>query len=481
MERKQVREPIDGDSPVNSRNAVEGQSARDPRKVRKRHRGKNRKLHLPAVYDRKNMIKAYKDARKGKGDKYGVRKFNFNWFDNMRILQDSLIDETFETEPPTFAEKKCDKKVRMLSKVDFKDNIVYHSLMNVISPSMDKSYYYESAASIRKRGIHYLVKHVRRWIDFHNKKPIYYAQLDFKKCYHFIRRDLMMEKFVRSYKDKQIQRLCHDFIYALRDHNGLEPSDGTRGMGIGLFPVQPAVNFLFNDLDRKAASVKGTFYARYCDNMVILSHSVADIWKVIKIIQHEAKFTYDQPLHENIGVQLMDNERHGLDFIGYVFYTNKTYIRKDIKKTFKRKYRTITDPDARAAMLASYKGWLMHADGLHLWQKVTGMLNFSDLQIKQSDTTRDGQRFFNVPNVSASFLVGREIIVKDYIEGVQTSHGGDRFAVLVEENGVDRKFITNNALLKDVLVQVRAQGNFPFRAKLMSRSLDGGKIDYYFV
>lgn len=475
-----MRVPIEGDSQVNSRNAVESQSAPCPRKEHKRHRGKNRKLHLSDVYDWDNLRKAYKDARKGKGDKNKVKKFNRHWWKNMVDLQKSLVDETFVTSQPKFVTKKCDKKERVLSMFTFVDNVEAHALMNVISPAMNRSYYYESAASIVGRGIHYLVKHVRRWIDRNNHKPIYFAQLDFKKCYHNIKRDLVYEKFVKNYNDKGIQRLCYDFIHSLRNHNGLEPSDGTRGMGIGHFPVQPSVNYLYNDLDRKAASVPNTFYGRYCDNMAILGHSAEDVWKVIKIIQYEAEHTYDQPLHTNIGVQLMDNERHGLDFIGYVFYTNKTFIRKDIKQAFKKKFNKTTDPEVFDAMLASYKGWLMHADALHLWQKVTGMLKFSDLKIKQSDTTRDGQRYFNVPNVSASFLVGRTIIVKDFIEGVQTSHGGDRFVVLVEENKINRKFITNNAFLKDVLIQAKTNDQLPFEAILRSRSLDGGKIDYYF-
>lgn len=88
--------------------------------------------------------------------------------------------------------------------------------------------------------------------------------------------------------------------------------------------------------------------------------------------------------------------------------------------------------------------------------------------------------FFEVPTISASFLVGRRIIVKDFEDNVNTKNGAGRMCVLVEENGSDKKFLTNNPRLKEILLKVREMGELPFEATLRSRNINGGKIDYYF-
>lgn len=80
--------------------------------------------------------------------------------------------------------------------------------------------------------------------------------------------------------------------------------------------------------------------------------------------------------------------------------------------------------------------------------------------------------------IQAASLVNREITVKDFEEDVQTKNGS-RICVLVEENKEEKKFITNNPRMKDILQQVREMDEFPFTAMLRSRII-GNKTDYYF-
>lgn len=108
------------------------------------------------------------------------------------------------------------------------------------------------------------------------------------------------------------------------------------------------------------------------------------------------------------------------------------------------------------------------------------MKSFSELNLQSVNTTHDGQRYFEVPSVPASYLVDRELIIKDYIDNCVTRNGEGRVCVLVEENGTDKKFITNNPRIKSILKQVRDIDEFPFKAVLKSRTIGGGKTDYYF-
>lgn len=442
--------------------------------------GKNRKITIAQVYDINNVRSADTEARKGKLLHYGVRKFDRDRENNLRSISEAIKDRTFHTMTPVFEERFCDKKVRVLAKVHYPYHVAHHALMRVIMPVLEKGYYYESAASIKGRGIHYSAKHVRKWIDLHKNKPLWWTQVDFTKFYHHINRQKLYERLCKTFDDEGIRWMLHDIIWALGEHNGIEPSDGTEGVGIGLYPIQPLVNFYTGDMVRDVNSVKDVKLFVYCDNNLIIGTSPKAVWEAVNRLKRWANDVLCQPIHENIGVQRLDDV-HPVDYCGYLFHTEHTRLRKTTKYRFKRKYKkTINDEVRHRQVLASYKGWLEHCDGLTLWQKVTGMKRFSELGIQKSTMMRDGQKFFDVPSVSASFLVDREITVKDFAENCDTGNGKGRMYVLVEEHGKDMKFCTNNPKLKDTLKRVQEIGELPFMATFRVRNAQGGRPDYYF-
>lgn len=443
-------------------------------------KGKNRKLTIEMVYDIENVRQADIEARKGKGEDYGVRKFDKKREDNLHAISDSIKNRTFETMPPVFEKRHCDKKDRILSKVHYPYHVAHHALMRIILPTLERSYFYESAASIKGRGIHYAASHARKWIDKNKCKPIFWVQVDFTKFYHYVVRQKIYDRLCRTFTNEGIRWMLHDVIWALRDHNGLEPSDGTRGLGIGLYPVQPLVNFYLNDLDREIAKFD-VFNSRYCDNILLMGHDPKELWRAVKFIQRFADADLDQPLHDNIGIQKLD-EVHPVDYAGYLFYPYHTYVRKETKYRLKRKYKqTENNPKKRRQMLSSYKGWLQHCNGLTLWQKVTGMKSFSELGIKRNQTMRNGQRYFECPEVKMYQLVGKEIVVKDFVDDAKTRYGEGRLCVLIEENVYESKFFSNNQKMKDTLNQVKEMNELPFKTVIQARQVSNNKTDYYFT
>lgn len=310
-------------------------------------RGKNRHITLEQVYDMDNLRLADKEARKGKSSKYGPAKFDKHHEENLIALRDSLINRTYKTMAPEFEVRHCDTKTRVLSKVHYKYHVAHHALMQVILPTLEKSYYYESAASIRNRGIHYAKKHIEKYIRVVKKgKKLYQVQLDFVKFYHHIDRERIYNYLCKYFTNEGIRWLLHDIIYAMGDHNGLEESDGTEGMGIGLYPVQPLINFYLNPLDRKLAAVKGLKPYRYCDNILLIGESLEAIEKGIKIILEYAEVDLNQEVHTDYGIQTID-ERHPVNFVGYKIYPTHTFIRDATKYKFKRKVKANRREDLR--------------------------------------------------------------------------------------------------------------------------------------
>lgn len=438
-------------------------------------RGKHRQVRLEQVYDMENLIAAEKEARRGKSTKYGVRKFDRDPVGNLLKIQQLLRDRTYRTSQVKEDEEHCPcGKVRKITKLPYcPDHIIHHALMRVIGPTMVKSYYHDSYASIKGKGTHYAARRVRRFIDLNKGRDIVFAKMDFTKFYQNISQGIVYEELCRMYRDEGIRWLLKEVVTATDE-----------GLGIGLFPIQPIANFHLNRLDRMLSRKGRTHLFRYCDDLLIVGFDTKEVWQAVETVRRYASDVIHQPLHTNVNVEHVTSMT-GIDFVGYVFLRNHTRLRKRMKTRFRRKLRRLSHRGPQAAehlrgVLASYKGWLMHCNGRNLWKKITGMKTFSELNIRHETVSKDGQVYFDVPTVSCSFLVGRSIVVKDYQENVKTKNGEGRCVVLVEENGHECKFLTNNPRLKDVLHQCRELKAFPFMATLKSRSLGGNKVDYYF-
>lgn len=343
-------------------------------------KGKNRHITLEQVYDMENLRKADREARNGKTCKYGVQKFDNKHEENLQQLRKDLMFRTYKTMDPIFEERYCDTKMRILSKVHYRYHIAHHALMNVINPVLENLYYYGSSASIKGRGIHYAKRQVERYVYRHRKHKIYHCQLDFKKFYHHVPRQRIYDFYCKMFTNEGIRWLLHDVIWTLGNHNGLEPSDGSEGMGIGLFPVQPLINGYYSPAWRLIAQIKGLTVLVYCDNILFLScDSPKPIEQGIKLLQQRAEED-GQILHENYGVQLF-SERHPVDFVGYKVYPTHTFIRNSTKYKFKRKVRKLRG-EALRRVLTSYKGWLQCCNGRHLWQVVTHMASYAGFNTK---------------------------------------------------------------------------------------------------
>lgn len=186
-----------------------------------------------------------------------------------------------------------------------------------------------------------------------------------------------------------------------------------------------------------------------------------------------------------------ENEARGrsISFLGYEFTHDNVRLRKRMKKTFARKSKRIKSKSRRQEVLASYWGWCKHGDCKNLWRTITNNdMSFTDKGIRRSNTTKDGQTFFDVEEKKMMEIINVPITVVDFVPGIHTKIGEDRYAILIELEGVRYKVITNSYKIKDVLQQARAHDNdtqetpiFPCHNVVIRRkALRDGKSDYYF-
>ena len=433
-------------------------------------RAKNRKIRLAQVFDMDNLRQADHEARRGKLRNKGVRIFDRCPYENLERLQQQLMTMTYHTSEGHECERMCPcGKVRTLHKLPYyPDHIVHHALMQVIMPVLTKFYYYDSSASIKGKGMHFAARRTARWID-ENKDAgrLYYVKLDFVKFYHKIVQHIIYGQLCKTFTDQGIRYLLREVVTACNE-----------GLGIGLYPIQSLANYYTSPLCRKVMAECNVRVEIYCDDMVIMSRDKREVWRAVNLIRDYASSVMQQPLHENIGMQIID-EHHRLDFVGYQFFFNHTLMRKKMKAKFKRAMVRTKDEMYRYQVATSYKGWLIHCNGMNLWRKVMNMKSFKELEVpKFEKRDGDGKRMLEGTRVSASLFVDREVVFADAEIDVKSKFNGKMSSVVqVEDNGIKYKFFTNNQRLIETLKFCKEKNLFPFKGTL-KRANNSGLPDY---
>lgn len=435
-------------------------------KRKARLRGKNRKVRLAQVSDMANLTEADHNARKRKKHHRGVRVFDRNPQGNLDRLKNDIDTGQYHTSPGVEIEQPCPcGKIRLLHKLPYyPDHIAHHAMMQVVMPVMMKYYYFDSSASIPGKGMHFAKRRTEKWID-KNKDAgrLYYCKLDFVKFYHNIDQQKCFESLCRTFGDKGIRYLLHEAVTAC-DH----------GLGIGLYPIQPIANFYTCDLCRTLMATFEVFVEIYCDDIVILSRNKRQTWKAANFVQRYAERVFCQPLHENIGVQIIDSE-HFLDFVGYRFYIGRTWLRKKMKRRFKQKMARLRNPSRRYQVAVSYKGWLINCDGLALWKSVMKMNSFKDLQIPDLDRRdKDGKRILEGTRTNIGMLLNRQVVFTDCEIGVKSKYDRQGAVVQVrDDQGNLLKFVTSSPRLLQIFEIVSERKAFPFTGRLVNTSQSG--------
>lgn len=439
------------------------------RKARKR--GKNRKVRKSLVSEMENLERAVRKSRKHKRMRHGVREYDKDSRNNLLKLKKMIDDCTYHTSPGHECSRLCPcGKVRILHKVPYyPDHIDHHALMQIILPILYKYYYFDSSASIKHKGMHFASRRTRRWIDEHKGAGrLYYAKIDFVKFYHNIVQLKIYEHLCSIFGDKGIRYLLWEVVTACDE-----------GLGIGLYPIQPIVNSYTSPMVRLVMSKFNVRIEIYCDDIIIMSTDKKEVWKAVNFIKDYARNVMEQPIHENIGVQIID-DKHGLDFVGYNHFFNHTLLRDTMKRKFKQKMHRLNDPLRRYQAATSYKGWLKHCNGYNLWKDVMHMKSFKELAVpKFEKKDANGKRMLEGMRVQMESLEGHEIIFLDVEFDVRSKFDGKKnepkysAVVQVEDFGKKKKFFTNNPKLQETLRYCKENELFPFRGTLVRLNKTG--------
>lgn len=286
------------------------------------------------VVDFKNMYKAYRKSKRGKGFKRSSAKFNIMALDGINALIRQLKDKTYKIS--RYNEFKVyEPKERIIQTTSFKDKVVQHGICdNVLLPRMQEVFIKDNCAGQKGKGTLFGLNRLsEQMCAFFQEYGFngYILKCDIKKFFYNIAHEQLKDIVEYHFNyDKNICWLVNLFI------------DSTQGKGLPLGnQINQGLALLYLDgLDKLIKVELGVqYYGRYMDDFYLIHQSKDYLKYCLQVI---TEYLQTLSLELNGKTQIFPF-KHGVSYLGFHTYitTNGKAIRKlknSNKRNAQRKY-----------------------------------------------------------------------------------------------------------------------------------------------
>lgn len=308
-----------------------------------------------------NFVKAYKDARRGKGKQRTVAEFRHGWALKLYKLRKDVIAGKFHTSKYK-SEVIYEPKKRTIYKLPFNpDRIVQHAIVNVLAPILERKFITDSYACIPGRG---QLKASQRCMQAVRRNK-YCLKCDIHHFYPSIDQHILSGMYHKIITDNRFMAVLDNIIFSF---------PGGKNAPIGNYLSQWSGNFCLSVLDdfvKRVLKVKD--YIRYCDDFMLFSDD--------KNYLHYCRTEIERFINEKLLLEYSKAdvflEKQGVDFCGYRHFDNFILLRKSTKLRQIKRLKEIGnitsrgnfDIDKIRSSIDSMLGWMKHAKTYNLKQK----------------------------------------------------------------------------------------------------------------
>ena len=314
------------------------------------------------VCSQQNILKADINARKNKSRRKSVKQHDLQKDEHILQIQKDLSKCQYKTSQyETF--KIYEPKERIIFKLPYyPDRIVHHALMNILEPIWKKIFIKSTYSCIKGRGIHKLLKDLKKDLAKYPDKTVYCLKLDIRKFYPSLDHQILKDIIQKKIKDKYLLSTLYEII------------DSASGVPIGNYLSQFFANLYLAYFDHWIKEeLKCKFYYRYADDIVILHDNKDFLHNVLVSIKLYLSIVLKLQIKPNY--QIFPIEDRGIDFVGYVFRHHYILVRKSIKNKIFKVLSNFNKNDNLYLdylynRLTSYKGWLKYCNSKNLMNKI---------------------------------------------------------------------------------------------------------------
>lgn len=361
-----------------------------------------------------NIEASFYEASKGKRKRDDVSKILNNIDYHVSVVKKMLIETTKNDttkgyvpriSSQTIINEGSRKKLRKIDKPKFKyDQVVHHAVMRQLSKHIIKSMYAHVYGSVPKRGAHSGKNTIEKWLKNDVKGTKYCAKLDIRHFYESVNHDVIKKLMNKKIKDDYLKEVlsriidCHiDKTIVFKNDDGTEKCVNT-GLPLGFYTSGWIGNWLLQSLDyfiKQNLRVK--YYIRYMDDMVLFGPNKKKLRNDVKEIERFLNEKLCLLLKYNHQVFRFDcyskkkKKQIGrpLDFMGFVFYRNRTVLRKSILLKITRKANKISKKKKvswrDATSMMSYMGYISNTNSYNVFvEYIKPKVNIQELKRKIS-------------------------------------------------------------------------------------------------
>ena len=313
------------------------------------------------VTDFQNMYRAFRKARRGKGNKKSAARFDLAALDGIQTLIKQLQDGSYRISG--YSEFKVyEPKERLIQTSSFKDKVIQHSLCdNVLLPRMEKIFLLDNCAGQRGKGTLFgldrLRHHMERFYSRYGRNG-YILKCDIRKYFYSISHGQLKE-IVRYHfgYDPQVCRLCELFI---------ESTPG-KGLPLGNQISQGFALLYLDGMDKLICHELGIeYYGRYMDDFYLIHPSKGYLQHCLEVITAYLE-TLDLELNGKTQIFPLKNGVSYLGFHTYITQDGKVIrrLKNQNKRNAQRKYIRMAKKVAEGTMSParfwdSYRAWKNH-------------------------------------------------------------------------------------------------------------------------
>ena len=315
------------------------------------------------------LMEAHKKAKRGKGLRDEIIKFNLKQEEYIYYLLEVLGNKTYKhggyqvfyvTEP----------KLRKIEKSRYIDRAVHRWLVdNFLEPYFVPSFINTSYACIKGRGMHKACLDVQKAMrSCKNKWGTYYIlKMDVSKYFENIDKRILISILEKKILDKNVMWLIKEILYSQEKEVGLE---------IGNYTSQLFANIYLNEVDQYVKKELGIkYYFRYMDDSVLMVSSKEEAKYCLEKIKNFLFLKLGLCLNKKTQIF---KSKQGINFCGYKINENRLKLRDKGKRKLKKKVKKlkslikegkISSVEAKR-FLSGHMGYIKIADTWNLENKL---------------------------------------------------------------------------------------------------------------
>jgi hypothetical protein len=317
-----------------------------------------------------NLLRAFRDAARGKRRQPNVAAFEHRLEDNLVALRRELLDQTYL--PGAYKSFFIrEPKRRLISAAPFRDRVVHHALFNVIEPVFEKGFISDSYANRRGKGTHRALDRCQEL----SRRFRCVLQLDLRQFFPSIDHAILRGLLARRLSDPAVLWLIdrilksgegvlnnsYDMVYFPGDD--LFAICRPRGLPIGNLTSQFWANVLLDPIDhfvKRELRCRG--YVRYVDDLLLFGDEGSALGVAKREVQARLE-TLRLTIHPGAHPKPVGE---GIPFLGFVVWPEARRLKRRNAVRFRRSLkslaRSLEAGDLSEDQVSnSLQGWLNHA------------------------------------------------------------------------------------------------------------------------